>query len=194
MFDSISLGRPDWAAFLLLILGWPGVFALVAIYHLIPDPEHMVIALVALGLGIGMAAGAGYAAWLRKSGEARIEISKKEAEARIEISKKEAEARLEISKKEAEARLEIYKREDDVKKGSTLAQLERANEEMHRLKEDVDLNKRQLDTVQKDLTNERDQNEQLRTDLRTYAVQVLKGEPFKFIAPEDKPPNEGSSP
>jgi hypothetical protein len=194
MLDHISFGRPDWAAFPLIILGWPGVFALVAISYLVPDPEHMVIALVALGLGIGMASGAGYAAWLRKSGEARIEIAKKEAESRIEISKKEAEARLEISKKEAEARLEIYKREDEVKKASTLAQLEQANEEMHRLKDDVELNKRQLDTVQKDLTDERDQNEQLRTDLRTYAVHVLKGEPFKFLAPEDKPPKKGDSP
>jgi gas vesicle protein len=173
-------GRPDWVAFPLVILGWPGVLALAVISYLVPDPEHMVVVLVALGLGIGMASGAGYAAWLRKSGEARIDIAKKEAEARIEISKKEAETRL-----------EIYKREDEVKKASTLAQLEQANEEMKRFKEGVEHIKRKLEIVQTDLDDEREQNERLRTDLRDYAVRVLQSK--EFFAPNSKPPNVGDS-
>lgn len=116
----------------------------------LPDPEHMIVFLGALGLGIGAGVGAGYAAYLKS-----------------------------VSK----ARLEVYQEEDKVKKASTLAKLETANEELAEMRRDVAENRRQIETLDSKLMEERELNEKLRADLISYALSVLQQQGY-IVKPE----------
>lgn len=71
------------------------------------------------------------------------------------------------------ARLEVYQQEDRVKKASTLAKLEKADEELEEMRRDVADTRGQIGHLRGDLESERDLNERLRNDLINYALTVL---------------------
>src|SRR3954452_15126284 len=77
----------------------------------LPDPEHMIVFLGALGLGIGAGVGAGYAAYLKSVSKVRMEVYQEEDR----VKKESTLAKLETANVElAEMRRDIAENRQQV--------------------------------------------------------------------------------